>query len=626
MLLQNLNISKLSIKGLTIINLVAIGVAAIVLSFVVGSLFHQAALSQQSRVLERIVEVTSGEVVKELSKQVKELGDTASKSKDFRNAIKDLDDPENKEFAVTHLNDQFAQRFVTSGIVRLSKIRIYDKKLDFLIQSTEGHKDLAKKLPDFIFEQANNRKGGERFKAIGGLWGNQTHMYYSVLVPVGGLRLVAYMEVVVDPAFNLRHLEQILQTAIQIQQPNNDVDFSSEDWPQTINSDLLVINYDIHDDAGNRVGKLSAIEKLDTFLATFNKIQLFNVGSFVVIVFVCIGIVLMIFSRFVFNPMRDLMSNMERAAAGDLTVNVKLNGLSEIVVLSAALIKFIGSVRDQVQDINHNSDSLSTAAEELSIITGEASAGIQKQQSETAQVATAINQMSATVQEVAQHADAAADAAKGADLETTKGKEVVQNSMQQISLLASDIEQAMNVIRKLESDSDNIGSVMDVIKGIAEQTNLLALNAAIEAARAGEQGRGFAVVADEVRVLASRTQESTREIHEMIERLQAGARAAVSAMSESQERAQSTVEQASEATDSLETITEAVKNISQMNTQIASAAEEQSAVAEEINKSINNISEVAEKTAHGSAQTAKSSETLAQLALTLQKAVSKFKV
>jgi methyl-accepting chemotaxis protein len=294
--------------------------------------------------------------------------------------------------------------------------------------------------------------------------------------------------------------------------------------------------------------------------------------------------------------------------------------------MGSSLKSLVESLGTQVAQIHAHAGHLSGAAEELSIVTGQTNDGVQEQQKDTDQVATAINEMSATVQEVAKNAESAAEAARHADDETRNGQQVVSQTMSEIDTLAREIERATAVIHKLESDSENIGSVMDVIRGIAEQTNLLALNAAIEAARAGEQGRGFAVVADEVRVLASRTQESTQEIQEMIERLQSGASEAVNAMNESQAKAQGTVEQAAKAGTSLETIAKSVSNINEMNTQIASASEEQSAVAEQINSSIVNISKIAVKTSEGAQSTAKASESLKELATNLQQVVSAFKL
>jgi methyl-accepting chemotaxis protein len=237
-----------------------------------------------------------------------------------------------------------------------------------------------------------------------------------------------------------------------------------------------------------------------------------------------------------------------------------------------------------------------------------------------------MNEMSATVQEVARNAVEAAEAAKEADNTFHQGKQVIDRVIEAIGELANEVEKAANVIQQLEAESMNIGSVLDVIKSIAEQTNLLALNAAIEAARAGEQGRGFAVVADEVRTLAGRTQQSTQEIEEMISKLQSGANNAVKVMETGKDMTKVGVDQAAAAGEALLTINTAVERITGMNTQIASAAEEQSSVAEEINRSIVSINEVAEQSAAGAQQTAQASNDLARLADQLKALVGRFKV
>jgi methyl-accepting chemotaxis protein len=237
-----------------------------------------------------------------------------------------------------------------------------------------------------------------------------------------------------------------------------------------------------------------------------------------------------------------------------------------------------------------------------------------------------MNEMTTTVQDVARNTAQAAEAAQRAAQEANSGKQVVTQTLATIDNLANEVEKVAAVIQALETDTGNIGMVLDVIKGIAEQTNLLALNAAIEAARAGDQGRGFAVVADEVRTLASRTQKSTQEIHDMIGRLQSSAAQAVQAMQTGRARAQESVQQAAKAGASLGTITSAVSTISDMNTQIASAAEEQSSVAEEMNRNIVAIRDVAEQTARGAHQTSRATDELSRLSSELQALVGQFKI
>ena len=287
---------------------------------------------------------------------------------------------------------------------------------------------------------------------------------------------------------------------------------------------------------------------------------------------------------------------------------------------------FMDAVHAAVSSTRAAADRLLGASNDLSTITERSSHGAQQQQSETEQVATAMNQMTATVQDVSQNAHYAADGALKADEEARNGARVVSDTIKAIHALAGNVENASGVIQRLESESENIGSVLDVIRGIAEQTNLLALNAAIEAARAGEQGRGFAVVADEVRTLASRTQQSTAEIQEMIQRLQVGSKDAVAVMEEGRRQTQAGVEQAARAGESLQRITESITTIRDMNAQIASAAEQQASVAEEINRSIVSISQVADETSLGMREAAMSSNQLTEYARQLQERVERFDV
>lgn len=267
---------------------------------------------------------------------------------------------------------------------------------------------------------------------------------------------------------------------------------------------------------------------------------------------------------------------------------------------------------------------LGNVANVTATTSSEANQGVSTQKNEIIHVATAMTEMTATVQEIAKNASVAAESTKAGMEETSAGKRVVDETIDAIHSLADEVQQAGRVIQELSEYSTNIGDILGVIKGIAEQTNLLALNAAIEAARAGEQGRGFAVVADEVRTLAGRTQKSTLEIEEMIERLQGGSRDAVKVMEESRNKAENSVDLAAKAGDALETITGAINTITDMNHQIATASEEQSAVAEEINQNIVNISEVADQTSRGAQQSVDATDEMVQAIQRLDALVSQF--
>ncbi len=326
-----------------------------------------------------------------------------------------------------------------------------------------------------------------------------------------------------------------------------------------------------------------------------------------------------------FGKMEQMMKDIAEGE-GDLTRRLDEQGAHEIARMGAAFNLFVAKVQAMVRQVSRTVEQLSASAEGMSSITEKINRELHQQQSEADQVATAMNQMTATVQEVASHASKAAEAARDATGQANDGKEKTEQTVSAMGTLAAQIEEAAGVIKSLEKESVAIGGVLDVIRGIAEQTNLLALNAAIEAARAGDQGRGFSVVADEVRSLASRTQASTQEVQTMIERLQAGADNAVGAMGTGQAQAKAGVEKASQAGVALETINRSVGTISDMNIQIASAAEEQSCVAEEINRNLVKITQSLDAIAQGTQDTAAAGEQLAALASDLQQMVGQFKV
>jgi methyl-accepting chemotaxis protein len=322
----------------------------------------------------------------------------------------------------------------------------------------------------------------------------------------------------------------------------------------------------------------------------------------------------------------DSVIELETIASGDLTNQVKVSGKDEIGQLQQSMATMQQRLREMLTHISDTTTQLSTAADEVSVVTAQTSANIQQQQIETDQITTAMTQMNSTVQEVASNIENTSTSASEANHEAKNGREMVKKAVNGVHKLGEQIEQSAEVITEVEKNSDNINSILDVIKSVAEQTNLLALNAAIEAARAGEQGRGFAVVADEVRTLAGRTQESTTDINQMIENLQANAKSAVQAMDASRQQAQCVVEQAESADAALNAISESVAHIDQMSSQIATAAEEQSTVTEEMSRNIDHINNMAAQNATGSQQTSAAGVELSRMASSLQQLVGAFKV
>ncbi|WP_153787264.1 methyl-accepting chemotaxis protein [Pseudomonas sp. EMN2] len=331
-------------------------------------------------------------------------------------------------------------------------------------------------------------------------------------------------------------------------------------------------------------------------------------------------------TRQIIVPLRQTLSAAERVANGDLSQDLQADRRDELGQLQASMQRMTQGLRQLISGIGDGVTQIASAAEELSAVTEQTSAGVNNQKVETDQVATAMNEMAATVQEVARNAEQASEAALMADQQAREGDKVVTEAINQIERLAHEVVNSSEAMNQLKAESDKIGSVLDVIKSVAQQTNLLALNAAIEAARAGEAGRGFAVVADEVRSLAQRTQQSTEEIEELIAGLQNGTQRVASVMDSSRSLTDSSVELTRRAGGSLETITRTVSSIQAMNQQIATAAEQQSAVAEEINRSVMNVRDISDQTSAASEETASSSVELARLGTHLQGLVAKFRL
>jgi len=331
-------------------------------------------------------------------------------------------------------------------------------------------------------------------------------------------------------------------------------------------------------------------------------------------------------SRKILKQIKILHDSIEQIEHdSDLTTKVEVQSKDEFGEMADSFNSMIDKVRLTMQQLVGTTVQISSAAEELSAVAEQTSQGVRQQQAETDQVSTAMNEMNATVHEVARTASETAESSQNAENEASKGALVATEALGGFDVLTRETGNAANVVQKLEADSGNISMVLDVIQGIAEQTNLLALNAAIEAARAGEQGRGFAVVADEVRTLASRTQTSAEEIRSMIEQLQKGTQEAVVVMGTAKTSAENGSEQVEAAAEALAIISGVVRDINAQNTQIATAAEEQTAVAEEINRNIVTISDLAGQTADGAQQTAVSSEGLARLSTELQQLAGSFK-
>jgi len=428
-----------------------------------------------------------------------------------------------------------------------------------------------------------------------------------------------------------RALYQTFATTLDnyLQAQNQMMELSRQDKLDEMRTLINTRIKDGTDQMGEQLNKLIAMNAADAKTASIQAGQYYDsaiTGIIIVAVFAAVATVLLawLLTRSIVTPLNRAVQAAQTIADGNLTKVIEIDGKDEATQLLQALATMQSNLRKTIEQIAGSATQLGAAAEELSAVTEEASRGLQQQNNEIEQAATAVNEMTAAVEEVARNAVSTSEASNQSTHAAREGRDQVVKTVDAIQTMTHDVQNTANMIEGLAAQGRDIGKVLDVIRAIAEQTNLLALNAAIEAARAGEAGRGFAVVADEVRALAHRTAQSTQEIEKMVAGIQNGTGEAVSSMQQSNQRTQTTLEMARAAGVALEQITQSIHQINERNLVIASASEEQAQVSREVDRNLVNIRDLATQSAAGANQTSAATHELSRLAVDLNAMVARF--
>jgi methyl-accepting chemotaxis protein len=616
---------KISIKWLILGIITCFALLTLVVASISSNIYKEEAFAANQKVSSRFVEVVTNEALNDLDKLVSELAKEMASDRDLRKIFKGaLKSNSSKAELVIKLDEPFNRRFQTAGLIKLAKIRVFDKKLNLVSESENGD-SLGESLHLSLQETMGKRKGADRLQQLAYTWESNGKAFYSMIFPLGGLSLKGYGEIVLDPSHNLKTLEKPLGSAIQLNTKSGKPIYETSTWPKD-HSDFVISEYVIENLAKEKTIRVKAAIDNTKLIA-----DMAATTNLVFLTFLVVGILFIVFSltflrKALFIPLESIVNRVNDSSNGNLTKQVQASGIKEIYDVGQTFNTFIKRLSDSINLIDDNANVLLMASSTLFNSTMVSKDALENQQQETEQVATAMNEMSVTVGEVAQNTAEASISATDSLKKSQQGKEAVDNVITSVNCLASKILNSETLINQLSNESKEISTILDVISGISEQTNLLALNAAIEAARAGDSGRGFAVVADEVRSLASLTQDAANDIRAKVESLQSGSQNAVKGMGESRTEADHSVKQIDDAGISIIDVSNSLSAMNDINTQIATAAEEQSAVACEINQNVLNIRDIGSDNMNTLDDSVEKAKDMLKVAENLKQSVSYFRL
>ncbi len=612
----------------TIFALAATGM--LLLAWVEEHWLRRTAEDAQRQILAQVVEVAVRQALVKAEEDLAEVGRVLTDDRAFRHTYRAVVQGQAPvESLIEAMDEDFRQGLVTSGRVDLRKLRVYDLELNLVAMSSEGDVHLPKRMPPALHARAEPRTKADRLKRLSALWltpgGSPRH---SVLLPIGGLRVLGYLEVVADPAHCLKSVERIVGLPVRLAELDGTERYRSETWRESIGSDLLPVPYLVRTKDGTGVMEVTALNDVSAMKAQMNEAVLTILAVVVAVVALGSAITYQIVRRIVVDPMASLVQRMERVAEGDMTATrLELPfTVREVEQLNGAIGRAVDTLRGRLGLIRTTGNQLSEASTTLS---RHAQVAVDRVRSQTETVKTTYGDTHSLREGAGRMAEGARETAalsRQVAERAQNGRLVVEESIEGIRELAGEIQEAVASMATLSREVEGVNTILDSIHEITEQTNLLALNAAIEAARAGEAGRGFAVVADEVRSLARRTQQATTEIGELLERLKRSAEQVSAVMERGERAAGKGMERAGRAGEALTSILEAVDSIRERNDAFARQVEEQTQVTEQIHQRLTEINELADQVSEAALVFTSSGGDLAQMAVQLEHLVSVFQV